>query len=83
LPADAAEVISYGMPGFKHGKVLLWYAAFSKHWSFFPTASVIHEYRDELKKYRISKGTIQFPIDEAPPALLIKKLVKARLSQMK
>jgi uncharacterized protein YdhG (YjbR/CyaY superfamily) len=83
LPADTAEVISYRMPAFKHGKVLLWYAAFSEHWSLFPSASVIQACREDLKRYRVSKGTIQFPIDEPPPAVLIKKLAKARLAQLK
>ena len=42
--------------------------------SLFPTASVIEQFRNELKGYRISEGTIQFPIDEPPSASsLIKK----------
>src|SRR5262250_1036055 len=60
LPAEATEVISYGIPAFKYKKVLIWYAAFADHCSLFPTASVINKFKDELKGYRVSKGTIHF-----------------------
>ena len=82
LPAETEEVISYGIPAFKHKRVLIWYAAFSDHCSLFPTASVIEEFKDELKGYKLSKGTIQFPIDKPLPAALLKKMVKARLAQV-
>jgi uncharacterized protein YdhG (YjbR/CyaY superfamily) len=74
LPCDTTEVISYRVPAFKYEKVLLWYAAFSEHWSLFPTAAVIEQCKNNLKSYRISKGTDQFPIDQPPPVFLIKKL---------
>jgi uncharacterized protein YdhG (YjbR/CyaY superfamily) len=48
----------------------------------FPTASVISEFRDDLKEFRTSKGTILFPIDEPLPIALIKKIVKARARQL-
>jgi uncharacterized protein YdhG (YjbR/CyaY superfamily) len=82
LPKDAEEVISYQIPAFKYKKVLIWYAAFSDHCSLFPTAAVIDEFRKELRPYRISKGTVQFPIDRPFPAPLLKKMVKARLAQV-
>lgn len=82
VPEGTAEVISYGIPAVKYGQVLVWYAAFSKHCSFFPTAAAIHEFKDELKAYVISKGTIQFPIDAPLPASLVKKMVKFRLAQV-
>jgi uncharacterized protein YdhG (YjbR/CyaY superfamily) len=83
VPDESTEVISYQIPAFKYQKVLVWYAAFSEHCSLFPTASVIEQFRDELKGYPISKGTIRFPSNQPPPASLIKKLVKARLAQVK
>ena len=81
VPREATETISYGMPAFKHNGVLVWFAAFSKHCSFFPTASVIEAFKHELKGYSTSKGTIQFPTDKPLPAALVKKLVKARIAQ--
>jgi uncharacterized protein YdhG (YjbR/CyaY superfamily) len=83
VPADATEVISYGMPAFKHNGVLVWFAAFSNHCSLFPTASVIEAFKSELKGFSISKGTIQFPANKPLPTALIKKLVRARVAQSK
>jgi uncharacterized protein YdhG (YjbR/CyaY superfamily) len=81
VPLEAIETISYRIPAFKHNGVLVWFAAFSKHCSLFPTAAVIEEFKNELKSYTTSKGTIQFPNDKPLPTALVKKLVKARVSQ--
>ena len=81
VPREATETISYGMPAFKHNGVLVWFAAFKDHCSFFPTAAVIEAFKEELKGYPTSKGTIQFPIDKPLPAAMVKKLVKARVAQ--
>jgi uncharacterized protein YdhG (YjbR/CyaY superfamily) len=82
VPAETAEVISYGIPAFKFKQVVVWYAAFSDHCSLVPTASVIDMFKDELNSYPISKGTIDFPVDKPLPATLLKKMVKARLRQI-
>ena len=81
VPPQSTEVISYGIPAFKHGRVLVWFAAFSDHCSLFPTASVIEAFKNELKGFATSKGTIQFPTDRPLPTGLIKTLVKARVAQ--
>jgi uncharacterized protein YdhG (YjbR/CyaY superfamily) len=79
-PAEAIEVISYGIPAFKHKRVLAWYAAFSDHCSFFPTAAVIEAFKKELAAYTTSKGTIQFSTAKPLPAALVRKMVKARIA---
>ena len=81
VPPGSIEVISYGMPAFKHKKVLVWFAAFAKHCSFFPTGAVIEAFKSDLKGFTTSKGTIQFPTDKPLPTALVKKLVKARVAQ--
>ena len=81
LPSDATETISYRIPAFKRKNILVWFAAFSDHCSLFPTTSVIAEFKDDLKGYSTSKGTIHFPLDKPPPIALIKKIVKARVKQ--
>ena len=63
-PPEATETISYRIPAFKYKGMLVWFAAFSDHCSFFPTSSMIEKFKDELKGYVISKGTIQFPVDK-------------------
>ena len=80
VPA-ASEVISYSIPAFRQKKVIVWYAAFSGHCSLFPTAAMIEKFKDELKGYTISKGTIQFQLDKPLPSALIKRIVKARLAE--
>lgn len=80
-PAEAAEAISYQMPAFKYKGMLLWYAAFADHCSLFPGASMIMAFKDELKGYSTSKGTIRFPVDKPLPAALVIKLVKARVAE--
>ena len=81
-PADATQVISYGIPAFKYKGVLVWFAAFSKHCSLFPTASVIEIFKNELKDFSTSKGTIKFPTDKPLPSALVKKMVKERVKQV-
>src|SRR2546428_5471587 len=82
VPPEATETISYGMPAFKYKGVLVWFAAFANHCSLFPTASVIEMFKNELKGFVTSKGTIQFPTDKPLPAALVKRMVKARVAQI-
>jgi uncharacterized protein YdhG (YjbR/CyaY superfamily) len=82
VPSEATETISYGIPAFRHKGVLVWFAAFSNHCSFFPTASVIEAFKNELKAFSTSKGTIHFPTDKPLPAALVKKMVKLRVAQI-
>jgi uncharacterized protein YdhG (YjbR/CyaY superfamily) len=82
LPPNAIETISYRIPAFKYKQVLVWFAAFSDHCSFFPTASIVEAFKSELRGFPTSKGTIRFPIDKPLPTALIKKLVQARLAQI-
>lgn len=81
VPADAVEAISYGIPAFKRNGVLVWFAAFSNHCSLFPTAEIIAQFKEELKGFPTSKGTIHFPLDKPIPTALVKKIVKARVAR--
>jgi uncharacterized protein YdhG (YjbR/CyaY superfamily) len=82
VPKEATEVISYRIPMFKYKGMLVGYAAFAKHCSLFPTGSgVIEMFAKELKGYRTSRGTIQFPSDKPLPDSLVKKIVKQRLKE--
>jgi uncharacterized protein YdhG (YjbR/CyaY superfamily) len=81
VPPQTVETISYGIPTFKcNGSPLVWFAAFSGHCSLFPTAEVIREFKNELKPFQISKGTIRFPVDKPLPATLVRQMVKARVA---
>lgn len=78
---EAAEGISWGMPMYKQAGILVGFAAFKDHCSFFPGPVVIEAHKKELKGYSLSKGTIRFTNDKPLPATLVKKLVKARLAE--
>lgn len=77
----AQEVISYNMPAFKQNGVLVYFAANKNHIGFYPTASPIRVFKDELTKYETSKGAIQFPNDKPIPVTLVKKIVKYRTAE--
>jgi uncharacterized protein YdhG (YjbR/CyaY superfamily) len=83
VPPEATEVISYGIPAFKYNGTLVWFAAFSKHCSLFPGGSLIHDFKEELRGFTTSKGTIRFTASKPLPVSLVKKLVKARIAQMR
>jgi uncharacterized protein YdhG (YjbR/CyaY superfamily) len=80
VPPEATEVISYRIPAFKYKGMLVWFGAFSDHCSLFPGAGIVEAFKDELKRYPITKGTIQFPLDKPLPTALLKKIVKARVA---
>jgi uncharacterized protein YdhG (YjbR/CyaY superfamily) len=70
------------MPTFKYKGALMAFGAFKNHCSLFPMSmAVIAEFKNELKGFPTSKGTIHFPLDKPLPAALVKKMVKARVAQ--
>ena len=82
VPKETTESINYGMPSFQYKGGLVGYAAFKDHCSLFPmNGSLVGEFAEELKAYKTSKGTIQFPTDKPLPSALVKKMVKARVAQ--
>jgi uncharacterized protein YdhG (YjbR/CyaY superfamily) len=82
VPVETTEVISYGIPTFKYKRRLVAFAAFRDHCSFFPLgSSVLDAFKDELKEFRVSKGTLHFPLDRPLPTALVKKIVRARIAQ--
>jgi uncharacterized protein YdhG (YjbR/CyaY superfamily) len=78
---NAIETISYQIPTFRLVMNLVHFAAFSDHISFFPTSSGVTKFMNELKGYRVSKGTIQFPLDKPIPYGLILRITKFRVKE--
>ena len=78
---DAKEVISYSMPAFKLKRVLVYFAAYSNHIGFYPTASGIEMFNEEFSTYKWSKGAVQFPINKPLPLDLITRIVEFRVKE--
>ena len=78
---NAEEAISYQMPTFKLNGNLVWFAAFKNHIGFYPKTSAIETFRLELSDYKVSKGTIRFPLDKPIPFDLVRKIVKYRAKE--
>jgi uncharacterized protein YdhG (YjbR/CyaY superfamily) len=80
---EAQERISYGIPAFRlNGRSLVFFAAWANHCAFYPGSSVVlKKFRDDLKNFQISKGTIRFSPDKPLPMALVKRLVKARMAE--
>jgi len=78
----AIERISHRIPVFYHRGMLVGFAAFKDHCSFFVMSpSVIDMYKNELGSYGTSEGTIRFSPDKPLPTSLVKKLVKVRVEE--
>lgn len=81
---QARETISYGLPAFSiDGKAVVWFAAFTKHIGFYPGAAVIAAFQDDLASYRSAKGSVQFPMKDALPLPLIRRMVQFKMRGVK
>jgi len=61
--------------------ILVYFAAFSKHIGFYPTAFGIAAFQDEISIYKHAKGSVQFPLNKPKLLSLIRKIVKFRLNE--
>lgn len=77
---QAEEVISYGMPAFKLGKIIAGVSAYKHHVSFYPfEGSLVSKYKKKLKGFKCLKGTIQIDINKEFPEDVIREIVKDKL----
>jgi uncharacterized protein YdhG (YjbR/CyaY superfamily) len=80
---EAQECISYGIPAFRHNRrSLVFFGAWESHCAFYPgSAATLKNFRNELRNFQTSKGTIRFSPDKPLPVALVKKLVKTRIAE--
>lgn len=80
---ESSETISYNMPAIRqHQQILAYFAPTSKHLGLYPTAQPILVFKDRLKNFQTTKGTIKIPYDQPLPAKLIRDIVAYRIQQV-
>jgi uncharacterized protein YdhG (YjbR/CyaY superfamily) len=78
----AEEKISYNLPFYTQNGHLAAFVSQKNHLSFVTMSKkVIEKFKAELKPYKVSGTTIQFQPDKPVPAVLVKKIIKARLKE--
>jgi uncharacterized protein YdhG (YjbR/CyaY superfamily) len=77
---EAEEVISYKIPAYRlHGGIVLYFAGWKEHYSLYPAGErMVAKFKDQLASYKVSKGTIRFPLCEPVPVKLIEHIAKFR-----
>ena len=79
---NAEECISYGVPAFRLNGVLVGMGAGDSHCALYlMNGSTVDAFKEELKRYDTSKGTIRFSAEKPLPVGLVRKLVKARIAE--
>ena len=77
----AEEHFGYGLPGFKHnGHPMLYFGAAKNHVALYGSVPV--GFKDRLKDFTVSKGTIQFTPEKPLPATLVKEIVKMKMAEI-
>jgi uncharacterized protein YdhG (YjbR/CyaY superfamily) len=79
---NAEECVSYQLPAFRLNGMLVAFGATATHCAFYPmSSSTVADFKDALKSYDTSKGTIRFQPARPLPSSLVRKLVKARIAE--
>jgi len=77
----AKEKISYGMPSYEHRGRLAYYAGYEGHVGLYGVAHVASANDASVTKYLESQSTLRFRVGQKLPVALIRKLIKARVTE--
>ncbi|MBD5445068.1 MAG: hypothetical protein HDR29_05895 [Lachnospiraceae bacterium] len=72
---ETEERISWSMPTYWKNHNILHFAASKKHIGIYPGPEAVAEFKEELKEYKVDKGTIRIPYGNVDTNL-IKKIAK-------
>jgi uncharacterized protein YdhG (YjbR/CyaY superfamily) len=77
---NAQELIRYKIPTYKlHASPVLYFAGWKQHYSLYPASRrMVEALKGELAPYKVSKGTIRFPLSQPVPVKLIERIAKFR-----
>lgn len=80
----AEETVSYQIPAYKlNGQRVIFFAGWKQHYSLYPAGPrLVAAFQKELTPYKVSKGTIRFPLFEPVPAKLIERIAKFRAKEV-
>lgn len=78
---EAVERISYQMPGYDLNGYLVYFAVNKRHIGFYPRTSAMEANIPELAKYKGTKGSVHFPLDQPIPYDIIRKIVAVRVKE--
>ncbi len=84
---DAVEVLNYKVPSFtlvpggKRDQQIMM-AGYARFVGFYPFPTTMAAFSDELKGYKQSKGSVQFPLDKPLPKELIIRMVNFRRDEI-
>jgi uncharacterized protein YdhG (YjbR/CyaY superfamily) len=79
----AEEVISYKIPAYRvDGGIVLYFAGWKQHYSLYPAGEhLVAAFKEQLASYKVSKGTIRFPLSVPVPVKLIERIAKFRAKE--
>lgn len=77
----AVESIKWGMPSYSYKRILVIFAAFQHHVSFFPGPRAVRRFKKDLTNHKTSRATIQFPLDQPLPLPLIRKITAFQVKE--
>lgn len=72
----AKEKIAYGMPTFYDQKNLIHFAVFKHHIGLYPGGAYTNAHLEELRSYKVTKGSIHFPKVEPLDYDLIRSIAR-------
>ena len=84
---NAEEILNYKVPSFtlipggkREHQIMI--AGYAKFVSFYPFPSTIEHFSDDLKDFKLGKGSVQFPLNKPLPKDLIFKMVQFRSKEI-
>ena len=77
----AVEGLKWGMPAYSNRRILVIFGGFKRHIGFYPTTSAVKAFADQLKRFVVSRGAVQFPLEKPLPLALIRKITAFRVRE--